>query len=329
MNSRHTSALTLLTACAFWSTTVQGETAKIPFTATEWATIQSVETGFTDGTTLFITGITSSTVDLASDSRVSGNGTAVTAGAVLDLATMTGQLWGRIHIENPRGQWDGYWQATRTLEDGHTLLLITGTAAGSGDYDGFAAYWSWKAVDPDLGNPSVGTGYIVPAKNAPGDRPLRVSGLRTDQLQMIPGVFLKPFTTEVIGTGAMGRVDILSGVGNSSHLGRYTEQGLGIFDPRTGAITAMGSDSGMRGEQVLWIAEGTTELSPDGKTAVFNGGVNLAGGTGAFETATGGFPLAIEEHMESTDDGMTATAKYSYGAQGKIRYFPSLAPKAK
>ncbi len=303
-------ALAAFAACALWLPTARAEGKKTFFTATEWDTVVGVDTGFTDGTTLFILGLKTTTLNTGSDERIAGTGRAVTLGAVWDSATLTGPQWGRIHIENSGGQWDGYWQGTRSLEDTHIITTVTGTTLGSGGYKGLVAYWSWRAADVDMGNPLQGTGYIVEAKPGHDERPLRVSGLRTDQLQMVPGVFLNPLTSEVIGPGLLGRVDILRGVGRSSHLGRYTEQGLGIFDPRTGAVTAMGSDISVGGEKVLWLAEGATQICPDEKTAVFNGGVHFSGGTGRFGAATGGFMGTIEEQLQPTADPLVSLAEY-------------------
>ncbi len=314
--------LVLLAGCALVLPTVGlGDAQKKYFTGTEtflWPDFGQAQQ-FTDGVTGFVSGFQFHAQERMTDDRLSGE-SIIGWNAILDLATFSGPQWGSFHLENAGGAWDGYWQGTISSEDGHVTDHIVCTAVGSGNYEGRIAVWDYQGKDWSLGNPLNATGYIVEAKGGPADLPLLGIGSRVDRVQLVPGVFLNPANpNEVLREGVLGRIDI-QGEAQVSHSGRCKEQGLGIFDPASGAVTGMGNQETANGDLISWVVGGTTTLSPDGETAVFTGLGHIAGGTGRFEAATGGFQCNFLEQMEPTDDPLVSVARYTYRVLGKIRY---------
>jgi hypothetical protein len=285
----------LVICAALVSTTALAKT-KTPFTATGVDTMVDPGTWITDGTSLFITGAVHSAVRNASDPRISGTGT-VWSDGIFDLTTGAFTLWGRFHLENGGGAWDGYWQNL----DGSLVL----TAKGSGGYEGLV-----MRIGSDAGGL-----YIV--ENGPGEVPFKVSGWRVEQIQWVPGMVLDPFTMLPTGeVGVVGTVTLLKGAARSTHTGAVTdlmEVGLLTFtSPTTVAASVIGTEKAANGDLLNWVAVFETNL----ETGVANGTVHWSGGTGRFEAAIGSFGATINEQI----DPATGEGTYAYSATGSIRY---------
>jgi hypothetical protein len=312
--------LAILAACTLClPATALGSGGKTYFKGKETLKFPVPGIQFTDGTSGFIMGWRFYALEEMDDPRVSGD-SVIGWNAILDLGAFTGPQWGNFHVENSGGNWDGYWWGAISVGDSGSADYLECTAVGSGEYEGLVARWTYSGEGFSSGLPLHASGYIVEAKGGPAARPFLVKGSRVDQLRMVHGVFINPASGDLLGFGVLGKVDILKGGGQGSHAGLYTEQGLGLLDPATGAVTAMGFETTANGDLLHWVASGITTLSPDGQTAVFEGTVHFAGGTGRFEAASGGFNGFFEEKLEATEDPLASLAKYDYCARGTIRY---------
>src|SRR5271157_3897563 len=96
--------------------------SETPFTATEVATWVNFGTALDNGANLLILNARASAIVTASDPRVAGTGTVSCSGVW--LTNKDGLLWGSLHLGNARGTWDGYWQGTNSLENGHVVMSL-------------------------------------------------------------------------------------------------------------------------------------------------------------------------------------------------------------
>lgn len=269
--------ITAFALCALLLTTTALGKTKTPFTNTEVMTgMLEPGTWITDGTTLFVTGCKLSSIENASDPRLSGTGT-VWMNQIMDLTTGARVLWGRFRLENAGGAWDGYW-STDTTGAG------VATIAGSGGYAGLVARWTY------LGNGDW-VGYVV--ENGPGEVPMKLRGSREEKFEWIEGAVLDPATMQPTGQFAViGKVTLVNGGGVGTHVGKITDQtevGLVTFPtPTTAAWSLTGIMKAANGDLLNWVAAGEKDV----QTGVVDGTVHFVGGTGRFEVATGSFAVS-------------------------------------
>jgi hypothetical protein len=257
----------------------------------------------------------------ASDPRVSGTGTVNCSG--IWHRTKIGLLWGRFRWSNAGGTWDGYWQGTNSLQDGHVIMSIVMTAEGAGVYQGLVFSASSTAADS---GPIQWTGRIINDRQEP--RRYQLNGLRVDRAVNVTGILLDPLTFRPTGfSRVLAWIVIGTHGGEASYLGRTTEEGLGLLDPVTGVCSMMGTAIPAEGEQrdaVRWVAQATTDrrtvVSTNLRTAVITAEVHFAGGTGRFEDATGGFSGRVAELVSPTPAPTVFQNTFQYHAVGKIRF---------
>lgn len=295
---------------------------KTPFTGTE-VSVAPPEGGIwlSDGVTLFFMDATFLSYDEMTDPRVTGNVTLIGNG-MWELPYQTGPMWGDVHGENDANhdgpEWDGYWVGMRSLNDeGNIETWLVSTLVGAGPYEGLVVYWYGTKVEvPGETEPIQVSGYIVEARGGPGDLPFQVRGSRVDRLTVCPGIVLSPPPEDPENPyGAIGKVDIVSDVNQSSHVGRCVDQGVGLLNLETGAVSMMGISATANKDKVYWVAVGT----PAGAD-VMDVTVHWAGGTGLFEAAVGGFSALLPSSPQPTDDPMVFLSTFDYTARGTIRY---------
>jgi hypothetical protein len=268
----------------------------------------------TDFQQLYINDAISTYDEVASDPRISGPAV-VHVNAVLDFTTTAGRMWGWAVRDRGTGAWHCWWVGTRTLftdADGktHARSTIMETAVGSGSLAGLVARWTITAVDADLGNPFVGGGYIVEANGGPGDRPMQSRSEGTEGIELHPAMLLPPSDPPVFGMVATW--EILKEVAQVSHLGRSSNEGLGMLNLTTGAVTGSGTLTSANGDQLYWVATGTSL----GATGPVDLTLHWAGGTGLFEDATG----AINGPLELAPAGDLSLMEFNLKGEGTIRY---------
>ena len=266
---------------------------KTPFTSKETDTKQDAGLYLTDGKQVCVFDGKSSLVEEASDSRVAGDGW-FSVYAVVDLKTGAATFWGQFHIENARGAWDGYWTGNER-QDG-----LVATLRGSGEYEGLVSRWTSTSHGGGIVNWS---GYIV--ENGPGDVPFKMSGLRTEQLEIIQGMVLDPMTMQPTGEfGALGKGTLVAGGGQASHIGIFTDlKEIGLMDLTSGKSWGMGIAEAANGDLFTWVSCGG--MNSDG---AFEFQIFFAGGTGRFEHAVG----SVAGQLDWTT--------YTYKGTGTIRY---------
>ena len=291
--------------------------SKTPFTQTETTAYADFGTVLTDGTHFLILGATGNGVTTsASDSRALG-ASAVTLNAAWDMNQL-GPLWGGYHKVGPDGAWDGYFVGINSLVNGHVTSSLTNVAIGRGGYEGMILKKTGTRVD---NGPVEWVGYF--AAGGPGDLPLRVRSSRVDRLQIIQGMVLDPKDPTrplmngngKIVYGALGLVNVISGVGEATHLGRETETGLGLMELTTFSTTAMGQCLCANGDLLNWVA--SSHPGPDDATTV---DVHLVGGAGLMDDATGAFSMTFEETLTPTGDPKVFIGTFDYTGEGTIRY---------
>lgn len=219
--------------------------------------------------------------------------------------------WGRIVPDQGGGEWTGYF--TGTMAAGTTLHM---TLTGSGDYAGLVARLTY--TDGPQPHTLAIEGYIIEAKGGPGERPLKVSVCRTEQLEMLNCVELdptlwppEPFDPPRPAT--IVRATIVSEMGQATHAGRITNEGFALIDPVTGVMTGMGTAKAANGDEIYWVHIATFD-----QNGVAHNSVHFCGGTGRFEAVTGGFVGQITEVPVPTDD--PAVSQFCYDGVGTIRY---------
>jgi hypothetical protein len=320
MNSK---ALTVLlgTAGLALASSAWADSNRTPFTGTETLQWPEFGTQFTDGQTLMATGFRFHAREEMTDSRVCGAST-IGWNAIVQLESFAGPQWGTFHLENDGGAWDGFWYGSISSSDGHVLDNLVCTATGSGGYEGLVARWAYTGQDFSQGGPLYAEGYIVEEKGGRTDLPIQSKSWGMDTGQTILGVYLDPETGEILGQGAMVCLEIIE-FGQASHLGRFAEQGYGIFQPlslTSGAVAGAGVYTAANGDLLYWVATGTSVMADDGQSATFDGTGHFAGGTGKFAAATGGFPMHFNEKVEPPTDPLVSTFTYSYRVRAAIRY---------
>jgi hypothetical protein len=278
---------------------------KTAFTSRETDTRQNAGLWLTDGKQAFAFGGRSGLVEEASDPRVAGSGW-YSINAVVDLQTGASTFWGEFHIENARGAWHGYWQGKEGSEG------LSATLTGSGKYEGLVSRWTSTSHGGEDG--VRWSGYIV--ENGPGDVPLKITGWRIEQLEVIPGMVLDPITMMPTGKfGAIGKGTLVSGGGKASHMGPFTDRkqvGLLCFTSETTAdVSSMGIVEAVNGDLFKWVAFGTANLAE----SAFDVSIHFAGGTGRFDHAVGSFDFETKHQPEGADN-----IRYSYSALGRVRY---------
>jgi hypothetical protein len=290
--------ITALALCALLLPTTAWAKTKTRVTVTGGGdTLVDPGTMITDGKSIFLTGAVFDADRIASDPRLCVTGT-IWADGILDLETGAQTLWGRFHLGNDRGAWDGYWQN----KDGS--MMITGQ--GSGGYAGLVLR---------VGSDAEGI-YIV--ENGPGEVPFRVAGWRDEQIQWITGVVL---TGPRVGQSErVGKVALVEGGGTATHTGVVTDQmevGLLTFtSPTTITATITGTAKAANGDLLNWVAVFEMNLQMDLQTGWAEPTVHWAGGTGRFEAVTGSFSGKVAEQI----DPATGEGSYWYNATGTIRY---------
>jgi hypothetical protein len=292
-----------------------------PFTATEVATWVNFGTALDNGTNLLMLNARASAVVTASDPRVAGTGTVICSG--IWHTSKVGLLWGSFRLVNIGGTWDGYWQGTNSLENGHVLTSVGMTAEGSGVYQGLVFRATSTAVDS---GPVQWTGCII--NDLQGPRPYQLKGLRVDRAMNVTGMLLDPLTLRPTGTcRTLAWIVIGSQGEEASYLGRTTEEGLGLLDPVNGVCsmrgTAIPADCEQR-DVLHWVAQATTDLralvTTNLRTAVISAEVHFAGGTGRFADATGGFSGRVAELVSPTPVPTVFHNTVQYEAAGTIRF---------
>ncbi len=295
---------------------------KTAFAQTEVVTFTSFGTVITDGKSLLILGAsaTGATTE-SSDERASG-GSTITLSAAWDMQQL-GPLWGSYHkvSADGTGTWDGYFVGNNSLnKDGKVILSEVNVAVGGGAYQGLVLKKTGGRVGTS--GPIYWTGYIV--EGGPGDLPVRVHGARVDRLQIVGGMLLDPHTLKPIidengkpVLGALGRVDVVNGVGEATHIGRETETGVGLVDLATFSSTAMGTATTANGDLVHWVA--SSSPGPNNTTSV---DVHYVGGTGLMDDATGGFSTTFIETITPPLNPSTTVYRgtFDFTGEGKIRY---------
>jgi hypothetical protein len=306
---------------ALASTGFAAPRSETPFTATEVATWVNFGTALDNGTNLMMLNARASAVVTASDPRVAGIGTVTCSG--IWHTSKVGLLWGSFRLGNIGGTWDGYWQGTNSLENGHVIMSLGMTAEGSGVYQGLVFRATSTAVDS---GPIQWTGCIINDRQGP--RPYQLKGLRVDRAMNVTGMLLDPLTLNPTGTcRALGWIVIGSQGQEASYLGRTTEEGLGLLDPVTGVCSMMGTAIPVDSEQrdvLHWVAQATTDLrtlaTTNLRTAVITAEVHFAGGTGRFKDATGGFNGRVAELVSPTPVPTVFQNIFQYQAAGTIRF---------
>ena len=292
-----------------------------PFTATAVATWVNFGTALDNCTNLLMLNGKASATVAASDRRVEGTGT-ITCSGIWDT-NKVGLLWGSFGLGNVGGAWDGYWQGTNCLKNGHLVMSVAMTAEGSGAYQGLVFRATCTAIDY---GPIQWAGYIVDDRQ--GHRPWRLKGLRLDRAMKVTGMLLDPLTLRPSGTrGALTWIVIGSQGAEASYLGRTMEQGVGLLDPVTGVCSMTGSTIPAEEEQrgvLHWVACATTQFKMPAttslSTAVVTAEVHFAGGTGRFEDATGGFSGRVAELISPTPVPTVFHNTFQYEAAGTIRF---------
>jgi len=164
-----------------------------PFTATTVATWVNFGTALDNGTNLLMLNANASAVVKASDPRVAGTGSVNCSG--IWHTSKVGQLWGSFRWGNPGGTWEGYWQGTNSLQDGHVIMCLVMTAEGSGVYQGLVFRATSTATDS---GPIQWTGCIINDRQEP--RRYQSNGLRLDRGINVTGMLLDPLTLRPTGT---------------------------------------------------------------------------------------------------------------------------------
>lgn len=286
---------------------------EIPFTGTAVATWVNFGTALDDGTRLLMLNAKATAELRASDPRVSGAGTLTCSG--IWHTNKVGVEWGILHLSNAGGAWDGYWQATNSVENGHVVMSLLLTAEGSSRYDGLVFRSTCTAVDD---GPIQCTGWIV--QDGQGPRPYQLKGFRLDGAVKITGMLLDPLTLCPTGTrGTLEWIGIVTETGEASYLGRTKENGLGLLDPVTGVSSMMGTVMPVDSQQMdvlHWVALAMT----DPRTGAANAEVHFAGGTGRFQDATGGFSGRVTQTTSPTPAPTMFHKTFYYGASGTIRF---------
>jgi hypothetical protein len=230
---------------------------------------------------------------------------------VANSSMSSGAFWGTARIVPTigGGEWNGYFVA-RVAPETMTLVM---TLTGSGAYAGLVA----RLTDTPRTDGQPGfhiEGYIVEAKGGPSDRPFQMRACRTERLEAHPCSFL-PWGLPGPEEATVLRADIVSEIGQATHLGLTANEGFAVVDPATGAVTGTGIATAANMDQVFWVYFGT--LAPNG---VAQGQVHFCGGTGQFDAAVGGFKVGVKADFEPTGQPRVWEADYCYSANGTIRY---------
>jgi hypothetical protein len=190
------------------------------------------------------------------------------------------------------------------------------TLIGSGDYAGWVARLTFTdGSEPDT---LAIEGYIVEAKGGPGDRPLKLSLCRTEQLEMLNCVELDPTLWPPepfipLRPATIVRTTIVSEMGQATHAGRITNEGFALIDPITGVMTGTGTAKAANGDEIYWVHVAT--FDPNG---VAQNVVHFCGGTGRFEAVTGWFEGHPTQGPEPTEDPGVMCSCYT--GEGAIAY---------
>ena len=305
--------LATLSLAVLASIPAQAAAKKTYFTGEETSLSQVPGTMLTDGQNTYFLGRELVAREDITDPRLNGTGHfCYTIEA--NLATWTATYWGtsRIVPDIGGGEWNGHWVASMTPE-GTTIQM---TAVGSDDYEGLVARLTYTSGPEKLQI----AGYIVEAKGGPGDRPFKVKACRTERMESLPCTVLDPLTWEPVDPAefkTIVRLDVLSEVGQATHAGRISNDGLALLDPESGAATGRGMATAANGDELFWVYSG----SLDSETGVAQGSVDFCGGTGRFDAAVGGFDLEdLEINPEETDEEGVFMSDYCYSGSGTIRY---------
>ena len=286
------------------------------FTGTEQVTgIVDPGKWITDGSKIYFSNLTQSTIESTTDPRVSGQGT-ISANDIMDSATGTGPVWGTIQIKNSNGEWNGYWQGTRSLSGQNMISSVMVTAVGSGAYDGLVGRWNSSGVNVDQTGMLSMSGFIVEAKGGPGDLPFQFSATRTERFTLHPGLVITPPAQPPYSQGITATWEILQEVAEASHLGHSENTGMGLFDPLAGTFSGSGCLTAANGDLVYWVVYG--QAGPvEGQLAAE---IHFAGGTGRFDAVVGEADATITQQLELKPDQLVYLIHYRYSGAGTIRY---------
>jgi hypothetical protein len=306
---RRRAAIGVVAALTLASTLTAGAAPKKTyFTGVEENYTHEPGQWFGDGANLFVFRRACDADENISDPRLKGLGSWT---YTVDVAAGMFWGWGRIVPDQGGGEWMGYF--TATMSAGTTLHM---TLTGSGDYAGLVARLTY--TDGPQPNTLAIEGYIVEAKGDPGERPLKLSLCRTEQLEMLNCVELdptlwppEPFIPLRLAT--IIRTTIVSEMGQATHAGRITTEGFALMDPVTGVMTGTGIAKAADGDKIYWVHVVTFDQNGVAQNSVY-----FCGGTGRFDAVTGGFVGHITQGPVSTDD--PAVSQYSYCGIGTIRY---------
>lgn len=306
---RRRAAIGVFAALTLASTLHTGAaTKRTYFTGIEGNYILEPGQWFSDGADLFAFRRACDADEDITDPRLKGLGSWTYA-----VAATAGKFWGwgRIVPDQGAGEWTGYF--TGTMSAGTTIHM---TLTGTGDYAGLVARLTYTdGLEP--GTLAI-SGYIVEAKGGPGDRPLKLSLCRTEQLEMLNCVELDPAVWPPepfmpLRPATVVRTTIMSETGQATHAGSITTEGFSLMDPVTGVMTGTGTAKAANGDEIYWI-----HLATFDQNGVAHNSVHFCGGTGRFEAVTGGFVGQITEGPAPTED--PAVSQFCYDGVGTIRY---------
>lgn len=276
---------------------------RTPFTGKETITGGLAPTIIPAGSKFHVL-ITQVGMEEASDARVSGTSTIV-ANAIWELPLMIGPMWGTLKVVNAEGEWNAYWQGSRTLtEEGDVITSIVTTGIGSGAYEGLIARWNIRGLNVGESNPYLYyDGFIVEATKGHVALPMTWRATRTESLSL-----------DTL------QVDIVSETGRGTHIGHAANAGIGFLVPidQTAAdITGMGYLTAPNGDLLYWVVEGLADLTGKNGATV---SLHFTGGTGRFEFAVGQMDGTIFAPFGPPDNNNVISATFDYTASGSIRY---------
>jgi hypothetical protein len=213
-------------------------------------------------------------------------------------------MWGTWRVVNAGGEWNGYWQGTRTLTPEGVISSIVGTALGSGGYEGLTARWDIRGLNVGPDNPYLHyTGFIVEAREARTDLPMTWRATRMESMNAATLEFL-----------------ILSEAGQGTRVGRAGNTGFGFMVP-TGdpvlRVTGVGHLTAANGDQLHWVVTGEVTLADPASATIW---VHFTGGDGRFDAAVGRMTGQIVATFGPPDPDGVAVATYSYRLSGTITY---------
>jgi hypothetical protein len=155
------------------------------------------------------------------------------------------------------------------------------------------------------------SGYIIEAKGGLGDRPFSIKACKTERVESYDCDLMLGSVGPAKATFL--KAAVLSEAGQATHAGRFSNEGVFLVDPATGAVTGTGTASAANGDALLWVYSGALDAM-----GVAQGSVFFCGGDGQFDAAVGGFTVNVKE--SSPDPADPQVVHECYSGQGVIRY---------